>query len=954
MSTTPHPASDTTSPREPHRSPAGRERDPQATPTSTSPDPQTPQIGEGARRHAEVLRRRVIACAPPTLVVMALSMVPTWQFTGWQWVVALLALPVVTWGAWPFHSAAWRAGRHGSTTMDTLVSLGVIASTLWSWWALLAGGAGELGMRMQMSLIPRASGHHAEIYFEGACTIVLFLLIGRWAEARTRYRAGDALRSLLELGAKEATRLRTDAEGSRHEERIPAAELAVGDLFLVRPGEKVATDGRVVEGSSALDTSLLTGESVPVDVSEGDDVTGATVNTWGALVVRATRVGSETTLAQIGRMVTDAQAGKAPVQRLADRISSVFVPVVIVISLVTLAGWLLAGGGVQAAFTAAVAVLVVACPCALGLATPTALLVGSGRASQLGIVIKSAEILEQTRTIDTMVLDKTGTLTTGRMSLESVLDAQGRAHPAGVGAEVAVGAETGAAGAGTGAAGTGASQQSGADGRLDPEAPTIEDATGIDEGGAPGAGSARRALALAAGTESGSEHPLARAVVTGARQAGLDPARTTSFTSHPGLGVSAVVAGAKGGQDLVLVGRPKWVRDLGIEVPDPLERAVGAAQDTGASVVVVATVPDWREKPGDPVGTPGEAGGLGEQMAGGGETAAGGTAPDAAAPIQAGPGLVHIDMDVQGMTCASCVRRVERKLQKLPGVHAAVNLATESAAITLDHDYSDAELEKVVDDAGYHATVRRRSQTRGAEPAGPAEPASREAASRDAATAQEASAPGTTDPGTTSPAPSTARVLPDHLPAGQAVAALVVRDTPKPTSAEAVAELRGLGIEPILLTGDNEASARHVAREVGIDRVIAQVMPDQKRDVVRDLQEQGHVVAMVGDGVNDAAALAQAGVKGLGIAMGSGTDVAIEVADITLVNSEPRTAATAIRISRRTLRVIKQNLFWAFAYNVAMIPLAVAGLLNPMLAAAAMAFSSVFVVVNSLRLRRAS
>ncbi|WP_147513374.1 HAD-IC family P-type ATPase, partial [Actinomyces polynesiensis] len=391
-----------------------------ATPVHDT-DTSTPQVGEGARRHAIALRRRVIACAPPTVVVVALSMVPAWQFTGWQWVAALLSLPVVTWGAWPFHSAAWRAGRHGSTTMDTLVSLGVIASTLWSWWALLFGGAGMLGMRMQMSLLPRAAGHHAEIYFEGACVITLFLLIGRWAEARTRYRAGDALRSLLELGAKEATRLRTEADGTRHEERIPAADLAVGDLFLVRPGEKVATDGRVVEGSSALDTSLLTGESVPVDVSEGDDVTGATVNTWGALVVRATRVGSETTLAQIGRMVTEAQAGKAPVQRLADRISSVFVPVVIAISLVTLAGWLLAGGSVQAAFTAAVAVLVVACPCALGLATPTALLVGSGRASQLGIVIKSAEILEQTRTIDTMVLDKTGTITTGRMSLDSVV-----------------------------------------------------------------------------------------------------------------------------------------------------------------------------------------------------------------------------------------------------------------------------------------------------------------------------------------------------------------------------------------------------------------------------------------------------------------------------------------------------------------------------------------------------
>lgn len=878
-----------------------------ATPVHDT-DTSTPQVGEGARRHAIALRRRVIACAPPTVVVVALSMVPALQFTGWQWVAALLSLPVVTWGAWPFHSAAWRAGRHGSTTMDTLVSLGVIASTLWSWWALLFGGAGMLGMRMQMSLLPRAVGHHAEIYFEGACVITLFLLIGRWAEARTRYRAGDALRSLLELGAKEATLLHTEADGTRHEERIPAADLAVGDLFLVRPGEKVATDGRVVEGSSALDTSLLTGESVPVDVSAGDDVTGATVNTWGALVVRATRVGSETTLAQIGRMVTEAQAGKAPVQRLADRISSVFVPVVIAISLVTLAGWLLAGGSVQAAFTAAVAVLVVACPCALGLATPTALLVGSGRASQLGIVIKSAEILEQTRTIDTMVLDKTGTITTGRMSLESVVLPDGTTWaPDAVPTSAPVGAPV-------------ATHEGGAVSPTDPAA---------------------RALALAAGAESGSEHPLARAVVAGATAAGLTPEATTAFTNHPGLGVSALVPGAGGTSDLVLVGRPTWLHDLGIEAPADLASAVDDAQDTGASVVLLATVPDWQDALGTTRPSAGAdavhsgaapTGPLPAGSAGGGTDAA---ATDAAATDARtdGPTLVHVDMDVQGMTCASCVRRVERKLQKLPGVTAAVNLATESAAITLDRDYSDAELEKVVDDAGYHATVRGRS-----------------AASPEGA----GTSPDAPEDGATVTGPTSARVLPARISGGSVRAVLVVRDTLKPTSVEAVAQLRDLGIEPVLLTGDNEASARHVADEVGISRVIAQVMPDQKRDVVRDLQEQGRVVAMVGDGVNDAAALAQAGVRGLGIAMGSGTDVAIQVADITLVNSEPTAAATAIRVSRRTLRVIKQNLFWAFAYNVAMIPLAVAGLLNPMIAAAAMAFSSVFVVVNSLRLRRAS
>ena len=391
----------------------------------------TPQVGEGTRAHAADLRRRLIVCAPLGILAMILSMVPAWQFTGWQWVVAAASIPVVTWGAWPFHRAAFAAGRHGSTTMDTLVSLGVISSTLWSWWALLWGGAGMLGMRMHMSLIPRAAhGGHAEIYFEGACMIVVFLLTGRYLEARARYRAGDALRSLLRMGAKEATLVSIDPEtGERSEKVVPASSLQVGDLFAVRPGEKVATDGTIVEGSSALDTSLLTGESVPVDAAPGDTVTGATVNTWGSLLVRATRVGSDTTLAQIGRMVAEAQAGKAPVQRLADQISGVFVPIVIAVSLLTLGGWLLAGGSVQAAFTAAVAVLVVACPCALGLATPTAILVGSGRASQLGILIKNAEILEQTRSIDTMLLDKTGTVTTGVMSLESVAAASAGDSP---------------------------------------------------------------------------------------------------------------------------------------------------------------------------------------------------------------------------------------------------------------------------------------------------------------------------------------------------------------------------------------------------------------------------------------------------------------------------------------------------------------------------------------------
>lgn len=507
--------------------PAAAPSSPEATPASAP----TPQVGEGTRAHAADLRRRLIVSAPLGILAMLLSMVPAWQFTGWQWVVAAASIPVVTWGAWPFHRAAFAAGRHGSTTMDTLVSLGVISSTLWSWWALLWGGAGMLGMRMHMSLIPRAAhGGHAEIYFEGACMIVVFLLTGRYLEARARYRAGDALRSLLRMGAKEATLVRIDpATGERSEQVVPASSLQVGDLFAVRPGEKVATDGIIVEGSSALDTSLLTGESVPVDAAPGDTVTGATVNTWGSLLVRATRVGSDTTLAQIGRMVAEAQAGKAPVQRLADQISGVFVPIVILVSLLTLVGWLLAGGSVQAAFTAAVAVLVVACPCALGLATPTAILVGSGRASQLGILIKNAEILEQTRSIDTMLLDKTGTVTTGVMSLESVA------------------------------------------------VPSADGSPEVDEASA---------LSLAASVESLSEHPVARAITSGAADRGLSLEPVTAFANQPGLGVVGLTA--RGG---VLVGRPSWLASLGVDVPASLLDAVREAEASGASAVVAALAP---------------------------------------------------------------------------------------------------------------------------------------------------------------------------------------------------------------------------------------------------------------------------------------------------------------------------------------------------------------------------
>ena len=847
--------------------PAAVPSSPEATPASSP----TPQVGEGTRAHATDLRRRLIVSAPLGILAMLLSMVPAWQFTGWQWVVAAASIPVVTWGAWPFHRAAFAAGRHGPTTMDTLVSLGVISSTLWSWWALLWGGAGMLGMRMQMSLIPRAAhAGHAEIYFEGACMIVVFLLTGRYLEARARYRAGDALRSLLRMGAKEATHVRIDPEtGERTESVVPASSLQVGDLFAVRPGEKVATDGIIVEGSSALDTSLLTGESVPVDAAPGDAVTGATVNTWGSLLVRATRVGSDTTLAQIGRMVAEAQAGKAPVQRLADQISGVFVPIVILVSLLTLVGWLLAGGSVQAAFTAAVAVLVVACPCALGLATPTAILVGSGRASQLGILIKNAEILEQTRSIDTMLLDKTGTVTTGVMSLESV------AVPS---------------------AGS---------------SPEVNEAS---------------ALSLAASVESLSEHPVARAITSGASSRGISLVPVTAFANQPGLGVVGLTA--RGG---VLVGRPSWLASLGVDVPSSLLDAVHEAEASGASAVVAALAPN-----------------LGSAAT---STPAAAATPEAPAPV-ALPGpdadlpLATLTMSVAGMTCASCVRRVERKLGKLDGVKAEVNLATESARITLTSPHSNEELEAVVNAAGYSGTVTSRSESAPADGA----PASGESTGRDTGTPTQ---PGTTQgTGEREGATASSLVIPERVE-GRAIAALIVRDTIKESSPAAIAQLRELGIEPILLTGDNEAAARHVADQVGIERVIAGVLPDGKRDTVTDLQAEGRTVAMVGDGVNDAAALAQASTKGLGIAMGSGTDVAIEVADMTLMNSSLTSAATAIRVSRRTLRIIKENLFWAFFYNVLMVPLAIAGLLSPMLASAAMACSSVFVVLNSLRLRTA-
>ena len=805
----------------------------------TSPDTENEHLGDGLLRRAADLRNRFLVTLPFTIIVLGLSMVPPLQFPGWQWVVAFASLPVVIWGAAPFHRAAFQAGRHGSSTMDTLVSLGVIASSLWSWYALLFGGAGMIGMRMHMSLIP-ASSHatHAEIYFEGACAIVTFLLAGRLMEARTRYHSGDALRSLLELGAKDA--ILVEGSGADRQFRtIPAAELRVGNLFQVRPGDKVATDGIVEEGTSALDTSLMTGESLPREVSPGSAVTGGTLNTSGALIVRATAVGSETQLAHIGQMITEAQATKAPVQRLADRISSVFVPTIIALSLLTLAGWLLAGAGIQSAITAAVAVLVVACPCALGLATPTALLVGSGKAAQMGILISSAEVLERTRSIDTILLDKTGTLTKGAMSLESVILPDGSANS--------------------------------------PDAQASVDA-----------------LSVTASLESASEHPIARALTTAARERDLSSHPVRELRNHPGLGVSAL---AEDGA-LLLAGRVSWLGELGISLPQSALSAISEAEATGATVVASARVEGWRES-----------------------SSTEDASAQASQPAEEGEdGAVIVDMAVGGMTCASCVRRVERKLGKLDGVHAQVNLATESARITLKHDYSDAELEEVVKAAGYEPQVRSRRLTSAQAPTA-------------ALTAQT-------------------RELPEHLD-GVLLGAFVVRDTVKESSKDAIAQLKALGITPTLLTGDHESAAHFVASQVGIDSVIAGVLPQDKRDAVMRLQEEGHQVAMVGDGVNDAAALAQASTQGLGIAMGSGADSAIAVADMTLVSSDPTMAAAAIRISRATLKVIKENLFWAFFYNVIMIPLAIFGLLNPMLASAAMAMSSVCVVLNSMRLRRA-
>ncbi|WP_101523408.1 heavy metal translocating P-type ATPase [Nocardioides houyundeii] len=663
---------------------------PPATTTDTAPADRRDQ-------ELEALQQRLVWSAVLSVPVIALAMVPAWQFTYWQWASLVLAAPVVVWGAWPFHRAAATNLRHGAATMDTLVSLGVLAAFGWSLYALFLGTAGEPGLTHPFELTIARGDGSMNIYLEAAAGVTTFLLAGRWFEKRAKRRSGDALRALLELGARDVALLRDGVET-----RVPVEQLAVGHQFVVRPGEKIATDGEVVSGTSAVDASMVSGESVPVEVGPGSSVVGACVNVGGRLVVRATRVGADTQLAQMARLVEDAQSGKAEVQRLADRISGVFVPLVLLLSAATLGFWLGAGGGTTAAFTAAVAVLIVACPCALGLATPTALLVGTGRGAQLGILIKGPETLESTRRVDTVVLDKTGTVTTGEMSLVSVVAAHGE--------------------------------------------------------------SAAQVQALAAAVEAGSEHPIARAVVA----ATPGHPEAVDHASLPGLGAEAVAEGHS-----VVVGRPALLAERDQPLGADLQRAVEEAEATGGTAVAVG----WD---------------------------------------------------------------------------------------------------------------------------------------------------------------------------GAARGVLVVSDTVKPSSAQAVQAFRRLGLRPLLVTGDNEGAARAIAAQVGIDEVVAGVLPAEKVEVVKRLQREGRVVAMVGDGVNDAPALAQAD---LGLAMGAGTDVAIEASDLTLVRDDLMAAVDAVRLSRRTLATIKGNLFWAFAYNVAALPLAAAGLLNPMLAGAAMALSSVFVVTNSLRLR---
>ena len=874
---------------------------PQA-PQAPHPD-QAPRLGASQVARAADLRLRLVYSLVLSVPVMVVSMVPALQLPGWQWTVALMALPVATWGAWPFHRAAARALRHGAFTMDTLVSLGVVAATAWSLWALIWGGAGEIGTQMTMELLPRHQGHAAHMYFESAAWVTTFLLAGRYAEARARYRSGDALRALLELGAKEVTRVRltspsgsTDAvdvldeegaplpEATRTQERVPVDELRAGDLFCVRPGEKVATDGVVVEGRSAVDASLLTGESVPVDVGVGDVVTGATVNTSGVLLVRATAVGEGTTLARIGAMVTAAQAGKAPVQRLADRVSGVFVPVVLGLSALTLAGWLVTGHNAQASFTAAVAVLVIACPCALGLATPTALLVGTGRAAQLGVVIKGPEVLESTRSLDTMVLDKTGTVTTGRMSLD---------------AEASASVPSGADGAATGGAGadvrTDASAGSTGNNMSEVSAPTDKTDASTSMRVA-GTGPLSEAdLYLAGALEAASEHPVAAAIATAARE---------HLETAPASGT----------------GTPGGPQHAQPSEPAPAARSEEAAPPAAST--------DAATPPAASTGTPG-ARAAGARTGDTDTTSLSAPGAQATAPVPPRLAVVtdfanHEGRGVTGVVEGRTVAVGRASWLTEQGVVLGEGLAT--------------ALERA-EESGATAVVLAVGPAPGAEPTQPG------------LSSGTVGSPGTR-------VTQTGQCTPGTQPGHQVLdarAVLAVRDTVRPSSRKAVTDLRELGIRPVLLTGDNPRAAAHVAAQVGIASadVRAEVRPEDKRDVVAALQAEGRNVGVVGDGVNDAAALAQASTQGLGLAMGSGADVAIEAADVTLVRTDLEAAVAAVRVSRATLRIIRQNLFWAFAYNVAAIPLAMAGLLNPMIAGAAMASSSVIVVTNSLRLRRA-